>query len=257
MVRLDTHSIEHYLSSRARRTLGTIHVFDALDSTNSWLLAQGQCGESCLAESQTAGRGRRGHHWLSPPTGNIYLSVCWCFEKPPRLLALTSLLTGISVCDSLQQLGLQGQGLKWPNDILLGNKKLAGILVESSHQCQKLVIGIGLNVSRNGINIHAEDRCSLDQHLSVVPDRNQLVALLLDNLSQQLHALPCLTFSDFEQRWADWDLTTNKPVTVLQGKYPLTGIARGIDTQGHIKVELDQGQITTFSSAEISLRCSY
>ena len=105
---------------------GKIHHFKNLDSTNTWLQKNGQCGDVCISDEQTAGRGRRGNQWLSPATGNIYFSIKWCFDSPIQQIEHFSLLglsVGIAVAEALADIGLQNHGVKWPNDIYWQQKK--------------------------------------------------------------------------------------------------------------------------------------
>ncbi|MEZ5448457.1 MAG: biotin--[acetyl-CoA-carboxylase] ligase [Thiolinea sp.] len=117
-----------------------------LPSTNSWLLEQSDaCGQVCLAEQQTAGRGRRGRVWQSPDSANIYLSLRWCFPQVPPHYGWLGLETGVAVARALADYGLQGHALKWPNDVYHAGRKLGGILLQTANPLQQVVIGIGLN----------------------------------------------------------------------------------------------------------------
>ncbi len=233
---------------------GRIHVFGELDSTNSWLLENGACGDCCLAEKQTCGRGRRGKQWLSPANGNIYLSLRWCFTHPPELLPLLSLLVGISVCKSLHDSGLRGHGLKWPNDILVGENKLAGILVETSNNMQTVVIGLGLNVYTVGSADEQNTWGSLQQFMAHVPDRNDLIASIVNDLYDLLSNLPNLQYKDFEKGWNQWDLLSGNNVSLVQADKKYSGVVQGVDSLGRILLQQEHGKITAFSSAELSLR---
>lgn len=238
--------------------LNQIYTFEELDSTNSWLLKNKGCMDVCLAEKQVAGRGRRGRSWSSPDTGNIYLSVSWCFDKVPEYFSLISLLTGVAVCEALQSKGLQGHGLKWPNDILVQQKKLAGILVETSGSLQHVVIGIGLNMSSQHQDTINQPWCSLDDVMSAPPLREDLIVAILDRLIEKLSQLDSLAFMTFKQQWNVWDITFNQPVIIIESKSSnsrINGTARGIDQQGCIFIQLDDGTLQRYFSGEVSLRC--
>ena len=123
-----------------------ISYFQSIDSTNSYLLKHGECGEICISESQSAGRGSRGNTWVSPESGSLYFSLCWCVDEIPETWSLLGLLVGIAIAETLEDIGLKGHGIKWPNDIFWRQQKMGGILVETVNQTGKLVIGIGLNL---------------------------------------------------------------------------------------------------------------
>ncbi len=261
---------QHLMSKLLPRSLSLIkqiYVFNELDSTNEWLLKNTGCGEVCLAETQTSGRGRRGRSWSSPDSGNIYLSLSWCFKEIPEHFPLISLITGVSLCEALDSSGLQGHGIKWPNDILINQRKIAGILVETSGGLQRVVIGIGLNVysirgqqGQQGQQPEIQQPwCSLDDVMGNVPQRDDLIVAIINNLVNKISTLSSLNFSDFNQHWKQWDIVADKPVTILrgegQGGARIHGLAKGIDEQGHILVELESNVLKSFHSAEVSLRC--
>ena len=146
---LDAKIIHQHLDAEIKTTLRSISIFPEIESTNGYLLKQADIDfHLCLAERQTAGRGRRGRPWISPFARNIYFSLGWRSNSGISALKGLSLLVGCAVIRVLRKIGLQKPGLKWPNDILAAEKKLAGILVEIrgdlAGECE-LVIGIGLN----------------------------------------------------------------------------------------------------------------
>jgi BirA family biotin operon repressor/biotin-[acetyl-CoA-carboxylase] ligase len=260
MKTLHSQRIKSGLSAQSQSLLNQIHVFKELDSTNNWLLENKGCMDVCLAEKQIAGRGRRGRSWSSPETGNIYLSLSWCFNDIPEYFPLISLLTGVAVCEVLQSQGLQGHGLKWPNDILVKEKKLAGILVETSGSLQRVVIGIGLNLSSCQQDNIDQPWCSLDDVMDCVPSREDLVIAIIDQVVSWLLRLDTLSFNEFNQHWDDWDITVNRDVSILQhvsggAGQTINGIAKGIDQQGCIMVQLSDGTLQSYFSGEVSLRC--
>ncbi len=250
MTHLNSQTIYDQLSPQSQTLLGKIHIFPELDSTNSWLLKHKGCNDVCLAEKQSQGRGRRGNTWSSPDSGNIYLSFSGCFDEIPDHVSLISLLTGISLCEALSAIGLQGHGLKWPNDIYINQQKLAGILVESSGDLHRVVIGIGLNIQ----NQSEPSWCGLKDLLDETPDRNTIIATILNTLVNKLEQISNLSFPDFNQQWLQWDMVLNKPVFVLQNNQKTKGIAKGIDESGQILIEMEKGRVESFHSAEISLR---
>lgn len=265
MIKLNAQHLMSKLPSKSLSLIEQIYVFNELDSTNGYLLEHKGCGEVCLAETQMQGRGRRGRSWSSPGAGNIYLSMSWCFDVIPERFPLISLITGISICEVLDSSGLQGHGIKWPNDILINQNKIAGILVETSGSLQRVVIGIGLNLySTNTKQIPTKQSLqdviqlpwrSLEDVMDNVPQRDDLIVGIINNLVDKMSTLNCLSFSDFIQRWKQWDIVIDRPVMIIDGQKKINGLAKGIDKNGHILVELENNRLQSFHSAEVSLRC--
>lgn len=236
--------------------INNIHIFAELPSTNAWLLEQGGCGDVCLAEMQTAGRGRRGRVWQSPPNKNIYFSLRWCFDAVPENYGSLSLQVGLAVARALQEAGLTEHGLKWPNDIYYAGRKLGGILLQTAQPLQQVVIGIGLNVNmrtRDGEGID-QPWCSLADVSGQTIDRNYLLALLLVQLIPALQAFPELDRVQFAQDWQQWDILHHREIQVHTGTEVLSGKSLGIDPQGQLDVLLDSGARQSFSSADVSVR---
>lgn len=236
-----------------------IHLFDCLDSTNTWLKNNGQCGDVCIAEQQTAGKGRRGNQWLSPNAENIYCSLQWCFKTSPKHLSLLSLVVGLSIAEALDKVGLTEHGVKWPNDIFCQGKKMGGILIESvasSTQGIQVIIGIGLNVNMPDTEGESIDQpwISLNKVMAGRVDRNQLLAILLVELIENLKGFESLKSEEFQESWQQWDVLRNQQVRILQDQQELQGLVEGIDAQGRIGIKLPSGQLGYYSSAEIRLK---
>lgn len=268
-VALDADAIRAALLPATAHLLQSLQVFPQLDSTNRWLLQAGQCGDACLAEHQTAGRGRRGRQWQSPPGSNIYLSLRWCFGHPLQHAPLLSLVTGLAVAEALADCGIQGHGLKWPNDVVCpvaadpANRlttpclhKIGGILLESVGNLEQVVIGIGLNVNMLPENAAMIDQpwTSLRQMTDRLLERNTLAGALLNRLLTRLTAFPQLDMAQFVRDWQGWDVLVHRRVQVLAGNTRCTGLACGVDTQGQLRVRLDDGPIKSFFSADVSVR---
>jgi BirA family biotin operon repressor/biotin-[acetyl-CoA-carboxylase] ligase len=240
----------------------TLHLFNSLNSTNTWLKENGQCGDVCLAEQQTAGRGRRGNQWLSPEAENIYLSLTWCFKRIPTYLSLLSLMVGLSIVTTLKKRGLSGHGVKWPNDIYWKGLKMGGILIESvtsakpSSSGLQVVIGIGLNsnMPTSAGELIDQPWVSLHTALGKPVNRNQLIALLLEQLIIDLLGFEQFDLAQFNQQWQHWDVLHQQPVNILRQHEVLAGIVQGLDAQGRIGIRLDSGKLRYFSSAEIRLK---
>ena len=233
------------------------------DSTNCQLLNRLQAGHSMapgtviIAEAQSAGRGRRGRPWYSPFGTNLYFSCYWWLEQGVPAAMGLSLVIGLAVCRVLQQLYQLQAKVKWPNDIYVNDRKLAGILVELSGQADAgcdVVIGIGLNVgmpehSNQYINqpytdIRTESGQQIDRNILVVELQRQII-LILRQFSE-------VGFSAFTAEFNQHDLYANRKV-VLLAKEPITGICRGVDNQGGIIIEIADNK-KTYYGGELSVR---
>lgn len=253
---LQEDAICRRLDPAVASALHGLHIFPQLDSTNRWVLQEGQCGDVCLAEQQTAGRGRRGRQWLSPPGVNLYLSLRWCFGQTPERLPMLGLVTGLAVAEALADCGLRGHGLKWPNDVYYDGEKLGGILLEAVGALEQIVIGIGLNV-----NMQVEAGGGIDQPwtslrmaLGGPVARNTLAAALLNRLVPRLQMFSHLDMAQFRQDWQAWDVLGQREVRVVAGSEVLLGLASGVDDRGQLRIKLYDGSIRTLSSADVSVR---
>lgn len=250
---LDKGVINRYYAASDHCQLELIPV---IDSTNQYLLnktEQLNSGDACVAEYQQAGRGRRGRQWFSPFGTNLYLSMYWRLDQGPAAAMGLSLVIGIVMADVLRELSGQDIRVKWPNDLYLNDKKLAGILVEMAGKtgdCAHIVLGTGINLA-----MHNPDQTIVNQQWSNLGhiDRNLLVAKLLQSLRETLVQFEQLGLSPFIQHWNELDNFLNRPVKLLIGDDVIKGIARGINEQGALLLE-QNGVIKPFIGGEISLR---
>ncbi|HXG29347.1 MAG TPA: bifunctional biotin--[acetyl-CoA-carboxylase] ligase/biotin operon repressor BirA [Nevskiales bacterium] len=259
---LDADAIRRGLSAQAQQI--AIDIFPVLDSTNRWLLAQPDDGAArlCLAEYQSAGRGRRGRGWCSPFGANLYLSLAWRFGGLPPQFGALGLAVGVAVAETLQALGVRDLGVKWPNDLLWRERKLAGILIEHRGEGggpARVVVGLGLNVAMSSIQARALDQPwatvaqALDAAGCVPPGRNALCAAVADALVRALAAFAQHGFADFARRWAAFDLARDRPVRLEQEGQSITGVARGVDGEGALLLETASG-LRRCLSGDLSLR---
>ncbi|MHB0777262.1 biotin--[acetyl-CoA-carboxylase] ligase [Halomonas sp. WWR20] len=261
---LDGTRIVSELTAHSRRGLTRLFIEDALPSTNSFLRERFQQGaghaEVCLAESQTAGRGRRGRNWMAPWGGAVLFSIGWRFESGVAALEGLSLAVGVALAQVLERLGAQ-VALKWPNDVLLveaGQRyKLAGILLEVSGDVAgpcEVVIGIGLNVTlpealKDGI---AQPAAGLRD---VVPEisRSRLTAAIIDALLELLPRFEQEGFAAWRQEWNQRNAHAGEAIEVHQGQTVYQAVAQGVDAAGNLLVHKD-GRTQTLAGGEISLR---
>ncbi|GGQ36265.1 bifunctional biotin--[acetyl-CoA-carboxylase] ligase/biotin operon repressor BirA [Shewanella litoralis] len=236
--------------------------FDEIKSTNAFMLehaAEVESGDICVSEYQSAGRGRRGRKWFSPYGHHMYASLFWRLNRDIARTSGLSLVVGCSIVQALQDLGVEGLGVKWPNDIYLDHKKLAGILIELSHHSDtqtELVIGFGVNMSMSAAQGELIDQPWSDLSATGhMPDKTMLLVKLHRQLKRDLVLFEQQGLEAFLQRWNDNDLFINREITLLMAPNAVTGICRGIDKQGAVLLENEQG-IQAFVGGEISLRAS-
>ena len=238
-----------------------VHVEQILESTNQYLLDKIPSldnGQTCIAEYQTAGRGRRGREWISPFASHLYFSMYWRLDAGIEKASGLSLLVGIATVNALEKLGIQGVGLKWPNDLYYQGKKLAGILIELNAQASDVchtVIGIGINVRMPAEQGKLIDQPWIDLNsISTQPiDRNKLSGLLIKELHTLLHAYEETGLALFLARWFELDCFINQQVNLLVADKVQKGICRGINDQGALLLEIDE-QVKAYIGGEISLR---
>lgn len=241
----------------------SLHLCDVTDSTNADALAlsRGGLGQplAVLAEYQRAGRGRRGRAWQSPYGRNLYLSYAESFAGGAAALDGLSLVVGVVVAETLSDAGLADRvQLKWPNDIWVGGRKLGGILVELAGDMDGVcvpVIGIGINGALSDTTAAAIDQpwTDLTRELGEAPDRSRLAGALLAGLQQALVMFRQQGFTAFSDRWRRYDCCAGADVTVQLGERRITGLARGVNAQGALQVEVD-GVLQQFHGGEVSVR---
>lgn len=237
----------------------TMHLFETIDSTNQFLqtLPLDQAIHICLAEQQTAGRGRLQRAWHSPFGQNIYFSCRYFLKNHLEALSGLSLLAGLSVAETLQALQLpQNVFLKWPNDVMYDQHKLAGILVEiqkiTSEGCY-VIIGIGINVNMTETTAITQSWTSLKKMLAVDIDRNVLCAHLIDQLFRDLNRFELHGLKDFLPLWRARDYLFQKHVTLQTPLSLITGMAQGVDEVGRLIVRLTDGTQQLMTSGEATI----
>lgn len=237
-----------------------ILVFDSIDSTNAEALRAIERGQAApflvLAERQTAGRGRRGRKWASPFAENIYYSLVLRIEGGMRQLEGLSLVVGLAVMQALRELGISGAGLKWPNDVLVGQKKIAGILLElvgdPADVCH-VVLGVGINVNMQITDEVDQQWTSMRLESGKVFDRNHLVGDLGAMLQAYLSRHQVDGFSAIQAEWEQNHLWQGRAVSLIAGVNHIDGEVLGIDSQGALRLKVG-GVEKVFSGGELSLR---
>ncbi len=261
---LDSQKIRLRLSPNASAKLADFRVLTQVDSTSGVLRAESppSAGKARLlfAEYQTAGRGRRGRQWQSPFASGLCFSLSWCFDHPPASMSALGLAMGIAVRDVLA--GLQPLArLKWPNDIVTPEGKLAGLLVEADGEATgpiHVVVGVGINVLDCPRLMQADEGPFNLAPVSLargqrLPARNELAARLLESLLDAFETFDQQGFAPFIDRWRQADAYHGQPVVVVAGQQRREGIARGIRADGALLLDIG-GQVQPVLSGEVSLR---
>lgn len=268
---LSATSVRDGLAPATLAWLRDLEVRAHIASTNTSLLERatqgGIAGHVLTAEVQTAGRGRRGRNWLSPFGRNLAVSIGAAIARPVAEIGALSLVVGVAVRRALVEHGLTGVDLKWPNDILLDGRKLAGILIELVRAVApvEVVIGIGVNV---GCAARVAER--IDQSIADVaeqidgPTRNVLLARILDHVVAACHGFDAGGFEHFRNEWNDAHFYRGTQVVVTPAdaggpqnvKKPAASFAgRVLDvgTDGALRIETADG-VRAFTGGEVTMR---
>lgn len=248
------------IDSMRQYTNQEFELIPVIDSTNQYLMdriGSLSSGSVCIAEYQSSGRGRRGRKWISPFGSNLYLSMYWRLEAGMAASMGLSLVVGVAVVEALEQLGIPGIKLKWPNDLYYQDRKLAGILVEMTGQAggaAYLVIGMGINIQMNeaieGIDQPWISLAEISEHPI---ERNKLAASLMNAWSDALTEYEAIGMTGFVERWNRFDNFINRPARLVMGSNEVSGVVRGINEQGAVLIETKNG-IESYIGGEISLR---
>lgn len=242
----------------------TSRLAPVLDSTNAHLMELAHAGEAhktlVVTEWQGKGRGRRGRSWLAGLGGGLTFSILWRFNRPAGELSGLSLVVGMGLACVLRDLGLSGARVKWPNDILVGDAKLAGVLIELAGDMlgpSAAVIGVGINVlGAESLRGRVEQSITdLSEHLPVTAlDRNLLLRALATRLNSDLDRFDRVGFAPFRADWEALHAHQNLIVHVQNGLGErVTGEALGVDDSGALLLSTEHG-VQRFHSGEVSLR---
>lgn len=232
-----------------------LEIFATLNSTNQYLLDHARIGSSgwiCLAEQQTAGRGRCGRAWFSAHGTSITCSMLWRFAADLLDVSGLSIAVGVMVAQALRNYGVQtGIQLKWPNDVLFAGRKLVGILLE---RCgENIIIGFGLNV--NLPKPLAAGYIDLAEIVGrSVTERNYITGLILNELLNRLPEYQAHGLFTFMDAWRQSDFLVGKDVAVHTPEKILFGKAQGINERGELVVLDEQGTLQRFCYGEVSVR---
>jgi BirA family transcriptional regulator, biotin operon repressor / biotin---[acetyl-CoA-carboxylase] ligase len=260
---LNNIQIKNHISDKHLQQQLDIQIFDCIDSTNTYLKHYSVLDPSripiCLAEQQTQGRGRLQRSWYSPFAANIYFSGRWQFDAEVSKLSSLSLVVSLAIVNMLAHIGLEDDiKIKWPNDIMWKNKKLAGILIEAmieTHHLSHVVIGIGINVNMpDSAALHIEKPwVSLNQIFNKTIDRNLLVALLIEELITIIDQFKSAGFAHFLNQWRRYDYLKDQQVQLTILSKVHQGQAHGVDEQGSLLLKKADGHVVSFTAGDASI----
>lgn len=257
---LDQVRIKSLLQSK----LVHIELLEEVGSTNQYLKVFSLHKNKivvCVAEMQTEGRGRFDRYWHSPFGQNLYFSLRYPFHKDISELSGLSLVVGLATCKAIETACHLTDGLriKWPNDIVVNHKKLSGSLVEiqaESHGLCNVIIGIGMNINMQNDTDKKiqQDWTSVSAETKRYHDRNELCALLIDQLATYLKRFEEKGLKDFVTEWKAKDYLLNKTVRLKSGQNIFEGKGMGINVHGHLMLKLSDGTEKAFATGDTTLR---
>lgn len=261
---LDARLIREALGAVAAARLTGLHLVFETASTQALALAvtaPDSGVEVWLAEMQTAGQGRRGKVWLSPPLSGIACSINRRFASSFSAMSGFSLASAVIIAESLQRQGVADIRVKWPNDIWLQGRKCAGLLIQLRGEAQgpcDVTLGFGINV-----NLARDSGAAIEQPWSSLAesgrsdwDRNVLLAGLLEDLLNGFDCYQAQGFSAFVERYRRLDGLAGQAIVIDDGGRRITGIATGVDDAGALLVETPEG-LRRFHSGEVSVRIDH
>ncbi len=247
---LQRRRIMDALGANAQSYIEALEVHLGIDSTNRHAMDRARRGEPlphiCLAEMQSAGRGRNGRAFLSPPGGNLYLSLAATTSLAAPALPALSPAIAVAVAQAIDASGGAGAGvrIKWPNDIHARGGKIAGILIESSRGPQGgfVIIGVGINLRLSPAVAEGIDQPvgDLSDCLDRMPPRNIFAARVIDALVEALQRFERAGFESFRSAFRKFDLLAGQGIEVEGPTGPLRGRACGLGENGALMVRVDE-----------------
>lgn len=266
MINLDADAIRHSIGEAAAARLAGFNVFSEIESTNSFLMQQegppaGRL-DVAVTDNQTMGRGRHGRSWQSPPGSGLCLSLAYTYEAQPENLSALTLAIGLGVIEALEDTGVDGVQLKWPNDLMVGDGKLGGILTESQSRSAgaiTIVTGLGLNVNLGDVSDLVLDMGStrrvtdLARIADVLPRHSDLAARLINCLCATFVGFEIDGFDRYAQRWAERDWLLGREVVINTPQQQIAGTGAGIDSEGALLVDTGTGHVRRITSGSVVL----
>lgn len=240
--------------------------YEETDSTNNRAKEAGEKGAASgmifLTESQTAGKGRRGRSWVSPPGENIYMSLLLRPDIDPSKAPMLTLVMGLSVAEAIRQVTEADARIKWPNDIVVGKKKVCGILTEMATEIQCInyvVIGVGMNIHQKEFPEELNEvATSLYLETEKNYQRSEILAAVLERFEENYDTfLKSQDLSGLREAYNAILVNCNQTVRVLEPGNEYEAVAEGIDSAGELIVTLPDGEKKSVFAGEVSVRGMY
>jgi len=259
---LSSGHIRRMMSEGSKKSCQDIDIAFQIKSTNLHLLNRlnhnSIHGSVVFAEYQSEGRGRRNKKWVSPIGSGICFSIGWHLEVMPISLELLSLYMGIAAARSLDSIGIEKVGLKWPNDIIAGERKIGGILLDIKGESTgplDIVVGVGINYE-----LPKHPQLNIDQPITDICStirerysRNMISAILLSNIFEIFSDLKIGKNLDLINEWRKYDRYIGRKAVLILPNQKIIGLLKGVDDQGSLLMQVD-GELSSYRSGEVSLR---
>jgi len=248
-----------------RAALDSLALYQQLDSTSAQLDRQQVPADGraalCIAEAQSSGRGRQGRAWHSAPGCSVTFSAARVFARAPAELGALGLAIGVGLAELLHAYGADHVRLKWPNDLVCGGAKLGGLLIEVRGEAAgraRATVGVGLNYAPLDGATRAEatsgERVALTELLAEPPTRQALAGAAMATVVRDMARFNAAGLAPFRARWAALDMLRDRPVRVFDAAQVVHGRARGIATDGALRLESPTGEWRNVYSGEVSIR---
>ena len=261
---IDAGNLVEELEKAAFPYARQVEILDTVDSTSDWLSRQQSGGvdihgKACITEFQSAGRGRRGRNWQGSPYCHLMFSMGWRFQKEAVEMTGLSLSVGVAVADSLRNLIGAPVGLKWPNDLWCGDRKLGGILVDlntASKPGTQAIVGIGINLHEPALEHFDPGQPVTDLASNVqgeLPSRTSIIAVVMTAVARSLDRFGQHQFGCDRERFNALDVFAGRKVQTSSGETSLEGIGQGVDTLGRYRLRFSNGSVETIISGDLSL----
>ena len=256
---LDADAIRRFADDPVRKRLAKLDVFAEIDSTNSYLMQTigPEPGKIIIAatSNQTAGRGRHGKTWESPPGSGLCLSVAYTFAAQPDNLPALTLVLGLGAVAALEELGATGIAVKWPNDLVAKDAKLGGILTEVQQRSGNAVTIVA------GIGVNADLQSNLDLERSVIdlksicdatPTHEEIAGKIATRFLQAFVDFEAQGFAAIAGRWSRYDWLLGREVTVHTADREFSGVGAGVAADGALLVDTAESGIRRVNSGTIA-----
>lgn len=244
-----------------------LHYHDEVDSTNTVLFRLAEKGASegtvVIADKQTSGRGRLGRKWISPPGVNLYISLLFRPRIPARESPLLTFLASVALVEAIKKTGAENPCIKWPNDVQLDGRKVAGVLTEMKprgNSAEFVVVGLGVNINMTRAEINSEMReasrtaTSIKERLGKDIDRAKFASDLLLEIESWYRTFDKRGKSSILKEWTDrWGGRDRRVRVDTEQNDKFEGTAVGIDGDGHLLVRKDDGSIIKVIAGDVTV----